>query len=229
VLPHVIVHNEMSLDARMDGLEVDMGRYYALAGRWHEDCTLVGSTTLLSALPALAEAEWAGAPEDAEGPAPRRAEVSSDAPLLAVVDSRGRLPGLARIRRQPYWRDVVSLGSAATPAKHLERLEATNVRYITSGEERIDLRLALEALAERHGVRVVRVDAGGALVGALLRAGLVAEVSVVIEPRLVGGESHRWLVRAPDAGAGDVVMLSLRKVEQFDDDVLWLRYQVATR
>ena len=40
MLPHVVVHNEMGLDARMDELEVDMGRFYALAGTWREDCTL---------------------------------------------------------------------------------------------------------------------------------------------------------------------------------------------
>jgi len=46
----------MSLDARMDGLEVDMGRFYSLAGTWREDCTLVGSETLLAGMPELANA-----------------------------------------------------------------------------------------------------------------------------------------------------------------------------
>ena len=53
MLPHVVVHNEMSLDARMDGLDVDMGRFYELAGTWREDCTLVGSETLLAGMPEL--------------------------------------------------------------------------------------------------------------------------------------------------------------------------------
>ena len=93
----------------------------------------------------------------------------------------------------------------------------------------MDLRRALETLADEHGVQTVRVDAGGALIGALLRDGLVNEVSVVVEPRLVGGESHRWLVRAPDAGPGDVVALALRELERLDDDALWLRYDVVPR
>ena len=50
MLPHVVVHNEMSLDARMDGLDVNIGRFYTLAGTWHEDCTLVGSETLLAGM-----------------------------------------------------------------------------------------------------------------------------------------------------------------------------------
>ena len=80
-----------------------------------------------------------------------------------------------------------------------------------------------------YGVKTVRVDAGGALIGALVRRGLVNEVSVVVEPRLVGGESHRWLMRAPDVGPSDAVALKLRGLERLDDDALWLRYDVVPR
>ena len=55
MLPSVVIHNEMSLDARMDVLDVDMGRFYALAGTWREDCTLVGSETLLAGMPELGD------------------------------------------------------------------------------------------------------------------------------------------------------------------------------
>jgi 2,5-diamino-6-(ribosylamino)-4(3H)-pyrimidinone 5'-phosphate reductase len=228
MLPHVIVHNEMSLDARMDGLEIDMGRFYSLAGTWREDCTLVGSETLLAGMPELANAGEAVALDPGETGHEATASGDDDArPLLAAVDSRGRLPGLGQLRGQPYWRDVVALCSATTPAAHLEILAADDVRTIVAGDERVDLAAALERLAADDGVRTVRVDAGGHLVGALLRAGLVNEVSVVVEPRLVGGESPRWLVQAGDAGSGDVVGLELRSVERFDDGALWLRYDVA--
>ena len=226
MLPHVVVHNEMSLDARMDGLDVDMGRFYKLAGTWQEDCTLVGSETLLAGMPELGNAEQSLALESGDTPERQGGGASPDAPLLAAVDSRGRLPGLALLREQPYWRDVIALCSEATPPAHLRLLQAAGVESIVTGGVRVDLRGALESLADRHAVRVVRVDAGGSLVGALLRDGLVHEVSVVVEPRLVGGESHRWLVRAPDAVAGQAVALKLRAVERFDDDALWLRYDV---
>ncbi len=224
MLPHVIVHNEMSLDARMDVLDVDMERFYKLAEAWHEDCTLVGSETLLTAMPELAEPGTAPEGDGATGGSSGGA--SRGAPLLAAVDSRGRLPGLGRLRDQPYWRDTIALCSAATPPGHLALLEAVGVSSILAGEDRVDLRGALEALADLYDVGVVRVDAGGSLVGALVRQGLVHEVSVVIEPRLIGGESHRWLVRAADASAEDIVSLRLREMERFDDDALWLRYDV---
>jgi 2,5-diamino-6-(ribosylamino)-4(3H)-pyrimidinone 5'-phosphate reductase len=227
MLPHVIVHNEMSLDARMDGLEVDMGRFYALAGTWREDCTLVGSETLLAGMPELADVGSALALQPGGMTGRRGEDASPDAPLLAAVDSRGRLPGLGQLRDQPYWRDVIALCSGATPADHLGRLDVAGVSRIVVGTERVDLRGALQMLAEQYGVAVVRVDAGGSLVGALLREGLVHEVSVVIEPRLVGGETHRWLVRAPDAAPEEVVAMTLREMERFDDGAVWLRYDVV--
>ena len=228
MLPHVVVHNEMSLDARMDGLDVDMGRFYTLAGTWHEDCTLVGSETLLAGMPELGDAAETVALEPG-GAGHRDRGASPDAPLLAAVDSRGRLPGLSQLRDQPYWSDVIALLRGRTSAAHLDLLKAGGVATIVTGDERVDLRRALEKLADEYGVEIVRVDAGGTLVGALVRDGLVHEVSVVVEPRLVGGESHRWLMRAPDAGPGDVVALKLRELERLDDDALWLRYDVVPR
>lgn len=227
MLPRVIVHNEMSLDARLDGLDVDMGRFYAIAGTWHEDCTMVSSETLLAAMPGLGDAEQAVALGPGDMTGRHGGGATPDAPLLAAVDSRGRLPGLGQLRDQPYWREAIALCSEATPAAHLGLLDAAGVSSIVIGAERVDLAGALQALAEQYGVGVVRVDAGGSLVGALLRRGLVHEVSVLIEPRLVGGETHHWLVRAPDAAPQQVVALKLREIERFDDDAIWLRYDVV--
>jgi 2,5-diamino-6-(ribosylamino)-4(3H)-pyrimidinone 5'-phosphate reductase len=238
MLPRVVVHNEISLDARMDRLNVDMGRFYSLAQTWKEDVTLVGADTILAAMPELADASLGGASPDA-GVSPPSAEVPSastevptamadrPAPLLAVVDGRGRVAGLSALRAQPYWRDVVALCSQAAPAGHLVTLAQQGVDHLVAGSRRVDLRVALEWLAQRHRARLVRVDAGGTLVGALLRSGLVHEVSVLIEPRLVGGESRKWLFLAPDTTAeDDVVRLRLIHLQSFDDDTVWLRYEV---
>ena len=99
---------------------------------------------------------------------------------------------------------------------------------IVAGAERVDLRAALEELNVRHGVELVRVDSGGTLNGALLRAGLVSEVSMLINPCLVGGATPGTIFQAPDqAVPGDVIPLRLIHLEQVADDAVWLRYEVV--
>jgi 2,5-diamino-6-(ribosylamino)-4(3H)-pyrimidinone 5'-phosphate reductase len=121
----------------------------------------------------------------------------------------------------------VALCAESTPASHVRYLHAQQVPAIIAGAERVDLGRALEALYEQFGVKKVRVDSGGVLNGALLRAGLVDEVSVVINPELVGGESPMTIFVAPDLTTNeDVIGLKLLQVERTQGDYLWVRYQV---
>ena len=89
----------------------------------------------------------------------------------------------------------------------------------------MDLPAALDALAERHGARVVRVDSGGALAGALLRHGLVDELSLLVHPCVAGAAGHhRW------HGDGPVTALALACIaaQPLDDGLVWLRYRIRT-
>ena len=53
------------------------------------------------------------------------------------------------------------------------------------------------------------------------------EVSVLLEPVLVGGVTPRPFVRGSDpASFADVGDLRLTGLEQFDDGLVWLRYDV---
>ena len=102
------------------------------------------------------------------------------------------------------------------------------MEYIIAGDDHVDLRAALEELNARHGVKVVRVDSGGTLNGVLLRAGLVDEISVLINPCLVGGTTPRSFFRAPDLTSPEgVIQLEMIHFEQLEGDVVWLRYDVV--
>jgi 2,5-diamino-6-(ribosylamino)-4(3H)-pyrimidinone 5'-phosphate reductase len=218
MLPRVVVHTAVSLDGKIAGFEVDLGLYYGLAGRWQADAILCGSGTILAGDP--------GAPEDADDSTAPPASSDSEGPLLAVVDSGGRVRIWDYLRRQPYWRDAIALCSRATPPEHAERLRRRGVETVVTGEQKVDLRAALEELAARHGVRLVRVDSGGTLNGALLRAGLVSEVSVMVCPVVVGGAGSGSIFRL-DAVADAPISLRLTRVEQLDGGAVWLLYEVA--
>jgi 2,5-diamino-6-(ribosylamino)-4(3H)-pyrimidinone 5'-phosphate reductase len=218
MLPRIVLHNAISLDAHVTGFPANVGLFYGLISRWQEDATLIGSETLLAATPA--DADDCSIPP-ATGPDDSR-------PLLVAVDSRGRLGHWAYWRSQPYWRDIVVLCSRATPQAYADDLARRGIACLVSGEKHVDLRVALEGLNARYGVRTVRVDSGGTLNGALLRAGLVDEVSVLIHPHLVGGTTPRSLFQAPDLTPEETsIRLRLDHVEQMTGDIVWLRYQVV--
>ncbi len=154
-------------------------------------------------------------------------EPAEGLPLLVVPDSRGRVRFWGRLLREPYWRAGVALCSGTTPREHLEYLERAGVDHIIAGDDKVDMRAALEELAERFGVKVIRADCGGILSGVLLRAGLVDEVSLVVDPTMVGGTSPRYLFMASDLEApGGTLPLELLGMERMEGGSVWLHYRV---
>ena len=216
MLPHVILHNAVSADGRMDWPTIDLGLYYELAAQWPVDAMLSGSETILAA--------YAATP--AAAPA---AEPSPEAQaVLVVVDSRGRIHNWPQIRYSPYWRDTIVLCSRATPGEYITDLQQQGIAHIIAGDDHVELRVALEELNARFGVKTIRVDSGGTLNGALLRAGLIDEVSVLITPALVGGTTPRSIFTAPDLTSPDgVIPLKLRHVEQLRGETVWVRYEIV--
>lgn len=82
MLPHVTLHNAVSLDGRL--LEwgmVDMGLCYGLVGAVKEDATLAGARTL------LAGAEHEGVSADPSDAVPVETAAGDSRPLLVVPDA----------------------------------------------------------------------------------------------------------------------------------------------
>jgi 2,5-diamino-6-(ribosylamino)-4(3H)-pyrimidinone 5'-phosphate reductase len=229
--PKVIIFNSISLDGRMDGGtdEVDMGLYYELAARWNADAMLSGSNTMLQAFAGQpAESEILESDSNPEATPGSSKELRPLAvPYLVVVDSRGRIPTWRAIRSQPFWGEVIVLCSQTTPAAYIHTLTRDNIPFIVAGNDRVDLAQALEELNARFNIQTVRVDSGGILNGALLRAGLVDEVSVLLAPTLIGGESPRSLFVAPDISSSEqIIHMRLLHSEPVRENILWLRYTV---
>jgi 2,5-diamino-6-(ribosylamino)-4(3H)-pyrimidinone 5'-phosphate reductase len=201
--PRVVVHVAVSLDGATVGFPVVVGRYYSLAATWHEDVTLAGADTVLMQEEALAQAPRPGP--------------NVDGPLLAVVDGQRRVTAWQALRDAGYWSGVVALRAGSNgPRGGLE------VEEIVTGEHRVDLAAVLAELGGR-GAHVVRVDSGGGLIGALLTAQLVDEVSLLVHP-VVAGNAHCW------HGAAELpqTQLELRDCRRLDGDdgLVWLRYDI---
>jgi 2,5-diamino-6-(ribosylamino)-4(3H)-pyrimidinone 5'-phosphate reductase len=134
-----------------------------------------------------------------------------------VVDGRGRVREWEALRDVGHWSGVLALHAAATPPRPGRR-----VPELVVGSERVDLAGALVALGREHDARVVRVDSGGALIGALLAAGLLDEVSLLVHPLIVGVREHHVWHGDAGASSGPLVLIAN---ETLEDDLVWLRYR----
>jgi 2,5-diamino-6-(ribosylamino)-4(3H)-pyrimidinone 5'-phosphate reductase len=220
--PFVVVHNIMSVDGHTDGFAADVGQYYDAAAALEADCMLTGSDTILKAI------ETEGIEPDRSFPQePPSVDPADERPLLVITDSKGRVNVWQALREAGYWRDVMALVSASTPAKYLEYLKKRHVQYIVAGTDRVDFAEALEALSSR-GIRRVRTDSGGTLNGVLLRQGLVDEISVLVHPAVAGACGHGPIFRITDSSPDDCTPeLQIISSRRLRNGVVWLRYKVT--
>lgn len=226
--PRVVVYNQVSLDGRIVGFDIDVGRYYRRGFRWPSDAILMGSTT----------ATAFGPPESPEQQArvitgvdkvdvyPGFEDlVSEPQPLLVVPDSTGRVRCWVHALAQPWYSSIVVLTSSATPTDYLDYLDRRGIARVSAGADRVDLAAALDRLGAEFGVTSIRTDSGGRLNGALFAAGLVDELAVILSPRIAADPAGRGVVELPGPLPREV-RLHLEESEVLDDGALWLRYAV---
>ena len=227
--PHLTVYNEISLDGKVTGFEGDGVRYYRRGFRWRTDAILMGSVTAQAFGPdeTPAEQERDLPPLPLVELPPGFAElVYEPRPLLVVPDSQGRLRNWRGARSQPWYGRIVVLVTDATPRDYLAYLERRGITHLRAGSDRVDLPLALTRLADTHGVGSIRTDSGGALNGALLSAGLVDRVAVIIDPQIGRDPEAQTLIRLP-AAVEQTYALRLVESEVLADGALWLIYEVV--
>ena len=121
----------------------------------------------------------------------------------------------------------MALVSKKTPKVYLKYLDKHGISYIMAGEKMVDMHAALEALRARYKVKKVRADCGGTLNGVLLRAGLVDEVSLIVNPSLVGGRSPVSIFVGEHLDSPELaVRVRLTHMEKLKGGAVWLRYKV---
>lgn len=214
----VVLHIQTSLDARATGFEIDMGTYYQLAETFDPDAIISGADTFLAAPIPDEVPEWSF-------------EVAKNFPscsrsVLAIVDSRGRVRNWSAIKKQPFWKTPVALCSRSTPQEYLDHLAKEGVDCIVTGEDRVDLGKALIELHDRYGVRYVRVDSGGTLSAALMKEGLIDEISVIVSPCLVGDLSDVPIVNPKLLSLSKPIKLKLKNAKRVANGLVWLKYDV---
>lgn len=143
----------------------------------------------------------------------------------AVVDSRGRCRW--GFKEQNGWH-LLLLVAHNTPADYLAYLRSLTIPYLVVGDDRVNLEMAMCSLAERLGVRSILSESGGGLNGALLRAGLVDEINLVVVPALIGGRDTPTVFDATELTSDESpTRVTLISAQPQSDGNVWLRYRLC--
>lgn len=219
MLPKVIMYNSVSVDGAIKDFDVNIQLHYAVAGRFCADALLAGSITAKTGIEMFMEK----VPPEEEGDFSKPAVDPEDKrPLWVIADSKGVMQGLMHMHRKSgYAKDIIVLVSNSTPKAYLDYLRERNYDFIVAGSDHVDLRLALEELNRRYGIKTVMTDTGGVLASVLLEQGLVDEVQLLVAPEIVGKKAVN-LFRS----LSKLVKLQLLKSEVVEKNHVLLGYKV---
>ena len=221
--PYVISHMMMSVDGRIDcamtELIEDSQVYYDAMETLNCPTQMVGRTTaeMHYALPEpfvaeddtpVGRANWYAAGDDHD--------------FSIVVDSHGKLQYPSnRIDGRP----ILVMTSRSCPMAYLDYLIKKGISWIAEGENTVDLTRALSILREQFGVQRVVLAGGGHLNGAMVEAGLVDEVSIMMSAAIDGRAGMAAVYDGIRANAKPF-LLDLKDVQKVGRGTIWARYTV---
>ena len=139
-----------------------------------------------------------------------------------AVDASGRL---AWESNEIDGDHVVAILSERVSDEYLAFLRDRQVSYLLAGSRTLDLSLALEKIGSNFGVRTLMLEGGGGINGAMLRDGLIDEVSILIAPVVDGRVGTASLFDIDDGELGPR-RLALESVDRRGPHVVWLRYRI---
>ena len=227
--PYVICHMVASVDGRILTSRwrpqgVGTGLFERLHERLAGDAWLVGRVTGQEFAKAEAYTEHTDQTYPRE---PWFARRDADA-YGVVLDAHGKIVwGRSEIGGDP----IVAVLTERVSDAHLAGLRKDGVSYIFAGEQHLDLGLALEILNRELGVERLLLEGGGGANGALLRASLIDEISLVICPAVDGtkGAPSVFDSSAEDAGApAPIRSMTLESSGVLEDGAVWLRYRLQS-
>jgi riboflavin-specific deaminase-like protein len=183
--PYLVINMVSALDGkatvewRTRGLSTELDRQLFHRLRTQADAVMVGAGTV------RAERYGRMAKSD-ELRAARVEEGLASDPLAVVVSARLDLPADLPLLNEPEQRVLVATHSDATLPGMGDQLV-----YERTGE---DLQLLMARLREHYGVRSVLCEGGPTLNSYLFAAGLVDELWLTLNPKVVGGAAALTIV-----------------------------------
>ncbi len=125
---------------------------------------------------------------------------------------------------------VVLLVTERVSNDYLAHLQSAGVSWLMCGKNEINLHTALAKLAKAFKLRNLMLQGGGKFNGAMLKAGLVDELSHLTVPVADGGQGVASYFDIPgDAPSRSAARLQLKSYKLMPGGVIWARYKVIAR
>ena len=194
-----------------------MGLHYSIAGSYNPDAHLIGADTIIKGNEMFGE----GIPDEVhtDFDQPQRDDTL---PWWVIVDSRGRLKGMLQTcRRFEYCRDVIVLISKNTSVDYITHLRKRNYKYIVSGSDKVDIKLALDMLTEQFSINRILTDTGRVLGNILINLKMVDEISLLINPVIVGEKCYPIFTDVKET-----MNLNQKEFENYENGCTWISYKV---
>lgn len=222
--PYIISHMMTSVDGRIDCPmvgQLSTDEYYIALERLGACSKLSGRVT--TALECTAVKEESSPMEgNPIGHTSVYAAKQSDEYTI-IVDTHGKLRWQSN---EADGHPLICIVGEQISEKYLDHLRELGISWIAVGKERIDLRRAVELLNEHFGVERLAIVGGGHICGGFLEAGLIDEVSIMVAPGIDGRKGQTAVFDGISHTECAPYKLKLESVEQWETDIVWLRYKV---
>ena len=145
-----------------------------------------------------------------------------------VLDAYGKVAfGRPDIGGDP----IVAVLTKKVSDAHLAGLRSEGISYIFAGESELDLVSVLDILGRELGVKRLLVEGGGTTNGGFLRAGLIDEIHLILNPTIDGTKGAPSAFDSPDEGPNKAPLqrMTLESTKPLEGGALWLTYRVKNR
>lgn len=220
--PYIICHMMMSVDGRIDCAMTEKLKgteeYYKILEGLNTPTVLSGRVT--------AELEMA----DKEKFFTENNEIigeesfskkMSEEGYNVVVDTKGTLLWNSYSEEKP----LLIITNIDVKKEYIDYLNSKNISWIACGKGKINMKRAMEILKEEFKVKRMAVVGGGTINGGFLDEKLLDEISILIG---AGIDGRKGMTSVFDGMSmeRDLIQLSLKNVQAFDDEAVWLQYKV---
>lgn len=222
--PYIVCYMMISVDGRIDcdmvaqlpGVE----DYYPLLDELCLQSTISGKTT--ARLELAEPGKFQPESNTPFGKETVSKKTDSENGYTIVVDTKGTLIWK---HDSEYDKPHILITSKQVSQEYLCYLDEKNISYIVTGDIKIDLSAACEALRETFGIEQLGIVGGPAINTAFLDEGLLDEVIVLIGAGIDGRATFPPVFNRDDSSNTSPTPLQLIEAKTYDSGAVFIRYK----